>query len=230
MPASTTSRPSASSTSSSSRASASWRSHRRQSRRSASRSLSYAAAKASENPETGEIETLMTRAEHVQGGAAGRPRHPQGLRHRRQEPGRAQQSTSTCRLLFGGQIKGGKMRLFMIYSAGNFIEAHRRYALSADRRAQIRQADPRPRRELQHRPPRRPEARPDLDGFDHALEPRRRHADRHAGGAARRLDAEINYRIEPGEPYFHDLRERWSAALRAAHQRDSAPALPTAGR
>ena len=30
--------------------------------------------------------------------------------------------------------------------------------------------------------------------------------------------AEINYRIEPGEPYFHDLRERWSAALRAAHQ------------
>ena len=30
-------------------------------------------------------------------------------------------------------------------------------------------------------------------------------------------DAEVNYRIEPGEPYFHDLRERWSAALRAAH-------------
>ena len=30
-------------------------------------------------------------------------------------------------------------------------------------------------------------------------------------------DAELNYRIEPGEPYFHDLRERWSAALRAAH-------------
>ena len=30
-------------------------------------------------------------------------------------------------------------------------------------------------------------------------------------------DAELSYRIEPGEPYFHDLRERWSAALRAAH-------------
>src|SRR6266542_147806 len=30
-------------------------------------------------------------------------------------------------------------------------------------------------------------------------------------------DAELNYRIEPGEPYFHDLRERWSGALRAAH-------------
>jgi putative proteasome-type protease len=31
------------------------------------------------------------------------------------------------------------------------------------------------------------------------------------------LCAEINHRIEPGEPYYHDLRERWSAALRAAH-------------
>ena len=30
-------------------------------------------------------------------------------------------------------------------------------------------------------------------------------------------DAELTYRIEPGEPYFSDLRERWSAALRAAH-------------
>jgi putative proteasome-type protease len=28
---------------------------------------------------------------------------------------------------------------------------------------------------------------------------------------------ELVHRIEAGEPYFHDLRERWSAALRAAH-------------
>jgi putative proteasome-type protease len=32
------------------------------------------------------------------------------------------------------------------------------------------------------------------------------------------LDADLDYRIEAGEPYFHDLRSRWSAALRAAHQ------------
>ena len=32
------------------------------------------------------------------------------------------------------------------------------------------------------------------------------------------LKAELNYRVEQGEPYFHDLRERWSAALRKAHQ------------
>jgi putative proteasome-type protease len=30
-------------------------------------------------------------------------------------------------------------------------------------------------------------------------------------------DPELIYRIEPGEPYFTDLRERWSSALRAAH-------------
>jgi putative proteasome-type protease len=30
--------------------------------------------------------------------------------------------------------------------------------------------------------------------------------------------ADLNHRIEAGEPYFHDLRSRWSAALRAAHQ------------
>jgi putative proteasome-type protease len=29
--------------------------------------------------------------------------------------------------------------------------------------------------------------------------------------------AELSYRIEPDEPYFHDLRQRWSGALRAAH-------------
>ena len=29
---------------------------------------------------------------------------------------------------------------------------------------------------------------------------------------------EVLHRIEAGEPYFHDLRERWSAALRAAHK------------
>ena len=36
--------------------------------------------------------------------------------------------------------------------------------------------------------------------------------------------AELTYRIEPGEPYFTDLRERWSAALRAAHA--SIPRVP----
>jgi putative proteasome-type protease len=29
---------------------------------------------------------------------------------------------------------------------------------------------------------------------------------------------EVLHRIEPEEPYFHDLSERWSAALRAVHR------------
>ena len=36
---------------------------------------------------------------------------------------------------------------------------------------------------------------------------------------------DILHRIEAGEPYFHDLRERWSAALRAAYQGHPDPAL-----
>ena len=34
---------------------------------------------------------------------------------------------------------------------------------------------------------------------------------------------ELVHRIEIGEPYFHDLRERWSAALRAAHMAIPSP-------
>ena len=36
-------------------------------------------------------------------------------------------------------------------------------------------------------------------------------------------DADLNHRIEPGEPYFHDLRSRWSAALRKAHENIPSP-------
>ena len=120
--------------------------------------------------------------------------------------------------LFGGQIKGDRLRLFMIYSAGNFIECtvdtpylqigeHKYGKPILDRAGKLR-----------HRHLRRAEDRPDVDGFHHALEPRRRPADRHAWWcAATRSTPSCVHRIEPGEPYFHDLSERWSAALRAAH-------------
>jgi putative proteasome-type protease len=39
--------------------------------------------------------------------------------------------------------------------------------------------------------------------------------------------AELAYRIEPGEPYFEDLRKRWSEALRAAHIAISRPPYST---
>jgi putative proteasome-type protease len=41
------------------------------------------------------------------------------------------------------------------------------------------------------------------------------------------LEAELVHRIEAAEPYFHDLRERWSAALRAAHMNIPRPPYGT---
>jgi putative proteasome-type protease len=32
------------------------------------------------------------------------------------------------------------------------------------------------------------------------------------------INVALNYRVDAAEPYFHDLRERWSAALRAAYR------------
>jgi putative proteasome-type protease len=72
--------------------------------------------------------------------------------------------------LFGGQIAGRSLRLFMIYAAGNFIECttdtpylqigeHKYGKPILDRAVTTK------------RSLRRVEDRPDLDGFDHAFEP-----------------------------------------------------------
>ena len=119
--------------------------------------------------------------------------------------------------LFGGQIEGRRLRLFMIYSAGNFIECtvdtpylqigeHKYGKPILDRAVRF-----------------------DTDLYD-ALKIGLISMDSTMRSnlavglpidlAIIRRDtirAELNYRIEPGEPYFTDLRERWSEALRAAH-------------
>ena len=120
-------------------------------------------------------------------------------------------------LLFAGQIRGGPMRLFMIYSAGNFIECgadapflqigehkygkpilDRAVAFSTDIYDALKIAlismDSTMRSNIAVGLP-----------IDIALV--RRDA----------MKPELVHRIEAGEPYFHDLRERWSAALRQAH-------------
>ena len=118
---------------------------------------------------------------------------------------------------FGGQIKGGPIRLFMIYSAGNFIECttDTPYLQIGEHKY----------------------GKPVLDraiGFDTDLYDALKiglismdSTMRSNLGVGLPIDilvvrrdscnAEVNYRIEPGEPYFQDLRERWSGALRAAH-------------
>jgi putative proteasome-type protease len=119
--------------------------------------------------------------------------------------------------LFGGQIAGDRLRLFMIYSAGNFIECtvdtpylqigeHKYGKPILDRAVKY-----------------------DTDIYD-ALKIGLISMDstmRSNLAVGLPIDlvlvrrdtthAELNYRIEPGEPYFTDLRERWSEALRAAH-------------
>ena len=129
--------------------------------------------------------------------------------------------------LFGGQIKGGPMRLFMIYAAGNFIECtvdtpylqigeHKYGKPVLDRaitydinlydalKISLVSVDSTMRSNLSVGMP-----------LDILVV--------HRDG----LEAELKYRIEPGEPYFHDLRERWSAALRAAHNNSPRPPYAT---
>ncbi len=121
-------------------------------------------------------------------------------------------------MLLGGQVKGGRLRLFMVYAAGNFIEA------TADTPyLQIG--------EHKYGKPILDRSVTDATGLDEALKLGLISMDstiRSNLGVGLPIDlvtmrrdaikVDLSYRIEAAEPYFHDLRERWSAALRAAHK------------
>jgi putative proteasome-type protease len=169
-----------------------------------------------EDPDTGERETLMNSPTMFQAAQ----RVGRIIRDLRNTEGKMLEGSDVSfdvSFLFGGQIKGERMRLFMIYSAGNFIECttdtpylqigeHKYGKPVLDRAVTY-----------------------DMDLYD-ALKVGLVSVDSTMRSnlsvgmpidllIARRdtCDAELTYRIEPGEPYFSDLRERWSAALRAAH-------------
>jgi putative proteasome-type protease len=169
-----------------------------------------------ENPETGELETLKNAPTMFQ--AAQRIGHAVRRVHDIEAGALAANEVKfDVAFLFGGQIKGDRLRLFMIYSAGNFIECtvdtpylqigeHKYGKPILDRAAKY-----------------------GIDIYD-ALKISLLSMDSTIRSnlgvglpidvvVVRRdaVDAELRYRIEPGEPYFHDLSERWSAALRAAH-------------
>ena len=86
--------------------------------------------------------------------------------------------------ILAGQLKTGQLRLFLIYDAGNFIEAMGD-TIYFQWRGEIRQADPRPHHSFKHEPERRGEMRVDLLRFDHALQCVGRTADRSVGLSAR---------------------------------------------
>jgi putative proteasome-type protease len=169
-----------------------------------------------ENPQTGELETLMNAPSMFKAAQ----RIGRTVRSIQSVEGKALAAAEVdheVAFLFGGQIKGGRLRLFMIYSAGNFFECttdtpylqigeHKYGKPVLDRAISF-----------------------DTDLYD-ALKIGLISMDSTMRSnlgvglpidilVVRRdtYDAEVNFRIEPGEPYFQDLRERWSAALRAAH-------------
>ena len=123
------------------------------------------------------------RADHVPGGAAHRPRDPPGSRPRG-TGAEAADRRSTSRSCSAAQIKGDRLRLFMIYPAGNSIECtvdtpylqigEHKYGKPVLDRAITYGID------LYDGA----QDRPDLDGLHHALESRRRHAARRAGRAS----------------------------------------------
>jgi len=169
-----------------------------------------------ENPETGEIETLMNAPTMFQ--AAQRiGRVVRNIQDREGKALAAAEVSSEVAFLLGGQIKGGRLRLFMIYSAGNFIECttdtpylqigEHKYGKPVLDRAVSFDTEIYDALKL------------GLISMDSTM--------RSNLGVGLPIDllvvrrdtcdAEVSYRIGPDEPYFQDLRERWSGALRAAH-------------
>jgi putative proteasome-type protease len=119
--------------------------------------------------------------------------------------------------LFGGGIRGERLRLYMIYTAGNFIECtiDTPYLQIGEHKYGKPILD----RAITHGIDLYDALKIGLISMDSTM--------RSNLGVGMPIDlivvrrdtcaAELAYRVEPGEPYFHDLRERWSAALRAAH-------------
>src|SRR6201994_947808 len=169
-----------------------------------------------EDPYTGELETLMNAPTMFQAAQ----RVGRAIRDLFNEEGKTLEAADVkfdVSFLLGGQIKGERPRLFMLYAAGNFIECTQDTPYLQI--GEHKYGKPGLDRAITY----------DIDLYD-ALKVGLVSVDSTMRSnlsvglpidvlIARRdvCDAELNFRIEPGEPYFHDLRERWSAPRRAAH-------------
>jgi putative proteasome-type protease len=166
--------------------------------------------------ETGEIETLQTaptlfRAAQLVGRAVRKVQDTDG--DALEEAG----LKFDVSLLFGGQIRGQPMRLFMIYAAGNFIECGGDAPFLQI--GEHKYGKPILDRAITSGTHLYDALKMGLISMDSTM--------RSNLGVGLPIDIlvlrkdqvvpELNRRIEASEPYFHDLRKRWSAALRAAH-------------
>lgn len=169
-----------------------------------------------ENPKTGERETLLNAPTMFQAAQ----RIGRAIRHVNATEGEALEAEEikfNVSFLFGGQIKGGKMRMFMIYPAGNFIECttDTPYLQIGEHKYGKPVLD----RAVHYEVELYEALKTSLISMDSTM--------RSNIGVGMPIDvlvartdtceADLNHRIEAGEPYFHDLRSRWSAALRQAH-------------
>jgi len=169
-----------------------------------------------DNPETGERETLMNSPSMFQAAQ----RVGEVIRTLLSTEGKALEAsdvTFDVSFLLGGQIAGERMRLFMIYSAGNFIECttDTPYLQIGEHKYGKPVLD----RAVSYGMDIYDALKVGLISIDSTMRSNLSVGMPIDLMVVRRdvCDAELIYRIEPGEPYFSDLRERWSAALRAAH-------------
>ena len=169
-----------------------------------------------ENPETGEKETIgsissMFKTAQFVGRA---------IREVYRVDGESLESHGTgfeVQMLLAGQINSRRVRLFMLYSAGNFIEAtpETPYLQIGEHKYGKPILD----RSVMETTSLSDALKLGLISMDSTM--------RSNLGVGMPIDfvvfrrdtlkVALQRRIEQGEPYFHDLRERWSAALRAAH-------------
>jgi putative proteasome-type protease len=125
--------------------------------------------------------------------------------------------------LFGGQIDGDAMRLFMIYSAGNFIECgHDAPFLQI---GEYKYGKPVLDRAVNFDTGVHDALKIALISMDSTMRSNIGVGIPIDVALCRRdsLKLEVDFRIDHTEPYFHDLRDRWSTALRAAHIAIPAP-------
>ncbi len=130
-------------------------------------------------------------------------------------------------LLVGGQIRGGQLRLFMIYDAGNFIEAtpdtpylqigeHKYGKPILDRSITVDTTIP-------------DAAKLGLISMDSTMRSNLAVGMPMDIGIIRRdaIAVALQHRIQSGDAYFERLRSSWSDALRVAYQAIPAPPFAT---
>ncbi|MBZ6076648.1 peptidase [Microvirga puerhi] len=170
-----------------------------------------------EDPETGELTTLMTvssmfKAAQLIGRAIRRVYEVDGAEMEKRG------TTFDVMVLLGGQIGKGPMRLYQIYSAGNAIEATQDTPFLQI--GEPKYGKPILDRAISYDVGLVEALKLGLISMDSTLK-----SNLGVGlpidiMVAKRdaLKTGLSYRIQEDEPYFRDLRDRWSAALRAAHQ------------